>query len=161
MEDNLNFCENGRRPKYFENQDQDDCQYSISQSWKVAMGTSLAGHNASIYATTTRDSLNAKQPLTATNTMPDLSGAVAKMRERMARMSSSLGEEKPKKNIQQAKNVFANLITKFTVQPSPIKMPKATKFLSQYAQQPVRLPKAIPSYHAQLPRFNYSQPPPE
>ena len=40
---------------------QDDCQASVSQSWKVAMGTSLAGHNASSYATYTRDSLTARQ----------------------------------------------------------------------------------------------------
>ena len=40
---------------------QDDCQASVSQSWIVAMGTSLAGHHASSYATYTRDSLTARQ----------------------------------------------------------------------------------------------------
>ena len=96
-------------------------------------------------------SLPGKQPVTATNTISEQSGAVAKMRERRSRMSTSLGVEKPENPIQQAKNVFANLIAKFEVEPSPIKMPKAPKFLSQCAQQPVRLPIAIPSYHEQLP----------
>jgi hypothetical protein len=96
-------------------------------------------------------SLPGKQPFTATTTMPEQAGAVAKMREKMPGKSSSLGVEKPGIPFQQAKTAFANLIAKFESEPSPIKMPKAPKFLSQCAQQPVRLPIARPSLHEQLP----------
>ena len=93
-----------------------------------------------------------KQQLTATTaatTMPELQGAVARMRERMAKMSFSFGEERKETNTHQGKNAFANLIAKFEVEPSSFKLPKDQNFLSQRAQQPVRLSIAIPSYHEQ------------
>ena len=93
-----------------------------------------------------------RQQLTATiaaTAMPEIQGAVAKMRERMAQMSSSFGEESKGTKTQKEKNAFANLIAKFEVEPSPLKQPKPQNFLSQCAQQPVRLPIAISSYHEQ------------